>query len=157
MFEQSSYSVREGDNFTQVCVITNNEALLERSVQFRVATSEDSASEGNDFMASDTPLVFSSPPFRQCVDIVIATDDRVEAVELFSVLLDSDDPSVTIQTPSTSVAIFDDSVVRVSFIGGPFEVTEGGEPATVCAMTLDPIDRDVEITLNVDDTDSKLT
>lgn len=157
MFEQSSYSVQENDGIVEVCVNVSSQTLLQRTVEFVVSTLEASASESSDFISISSVLSFdsNSPSFHQCVNITIVSGDPVENTETFFVLLMSEDAGVNIQTPNVTVTIMDESVARVSFVNDSFEVTEGEEIA-ICALVLDPIDRDVSITLNVEDDNGEL-
>ena len=153
MFEQSSYSVQETDGMIEVCV-NGSQVMLERTVEFVVSTAEATAFESSDFVFTNSVLSFELPPFHTCINITIVSGDPVENAETFFVLLMSDDAGVNIQTPNVTVTIIDQSLVRVSFVNDSFEVTEG-EEIPICALILDPIDRDVNITLNVEDDNGK--
>ena len=148
MFEALSYTTTENNGTVLVCVLTNEGALLERPVTFSIRTVEESASEISDYVPTQANLAFSSPPFRECVNISVGMDEVVEDSEIFLVILESNDSAVDIQIPSTTVSIVDSSQVEVGFVGGLFEVSEGGNES-VCVMTLDSIDRNISITLNV--------
>ena len=154
MFESTSYNVSESDGSVEVCVVRDQQATLDRPVSVSINTVAGSATLNEDFTDTNAELTFSSEVTRECATIAIETDDIVESTEMFTVNLMSADKAANVATPTTSVEIEDDSTLRVMFEMSTHQVTEG-ESETVCVELLDPITRDVQISLEIENADGK--
>lgn len=154
MFESASYSVSEAEGSVEVCVVRDEQAILEQPVSVNINTMPGSATLSEDFVSIDVMFVFNSDIPRQCADIVIQSDGVVEDVEVFTVNLVGVGPAVQVLTPSVSVEIEDASPLRVMFLSSTFQVVEG-ESIDVCLELLDAIVREVQLTLQVDDPDGE--
>lgn len=149
MFDRASYSVTEVQGSVEVCVDGDGQAILERPVSFIVDTVPLSAALGEDYMFMNAvTLMFTSDSMRQCVSVSIQPDNVVEDLEVFRVNLASTDGAVMVLTPTVNVEIEDASGLRVMFQSIDYQVEEGGE-TDVCLELLDPIDREVQVALQV--------
>jgi hypothetical protein len=153
MFENSSYSVSESDGSVEVCVVRDEQATLDRPVSVTINTVTGTAVL-NDFTPMSAELTFSLDVTRECVSIVIEEDSIVESAEMFAVNLESGDEAANVVTPTASVEIEDGSALRVMFESSMHQVAEG-ESEQVCLELLDPITRDVDISLETDSADGE--
>jgi len=65
---------------------------------------------------SSLPVTFSSAPDQMCITISISDDGVVEETESFAVTLVSEDPSVVLMLPFSSVTINDSSGKYLYFL-----------------------------------------
>ena len=127
------YTVNEGDGTIEVCAILVS-GTLERTVTFTLSTQDDSATSTDpvDFTAVLEELTFDQSTARQCVDIPITDDDRVEDPENFTVVISGDDPDVNFMPPTSVVTIIDNDRVVIGFEMESYQGDEG-QSVEVCA------------------------
>ena len=149
-FEQSSYSVVEGEGEVSVCAVLG--AVAERRVTVQISTSGDTAEEDTDFTQTTTELTFEpGSSTHQCGTIAILDDTILENEEQFTVHLLTPDPSLYVDSDrgSAVVVIMDDNDnVYVSLEREEYSVeeAEGGE-VEVCVELREVIERAVEVDL----------
>ncbi len=151
MFERDSYSTSEADDEIDMCVTRDERTILERPVSFIFRTLPGSALQDEDYVPINAVLMFTMNTTRQCARISIETDEIVEDPESFEVSLLSGDAAVRVQTPSVNVEVGDSTPLRAVFQSPEYQVDEGGV-VEVCVDMLGPLDRDVQVTLDVDET-----
>ena len=148
-FEQSSYSVVEGEGEVSVCAVLG--AVAERRVTVQITTSGGTAEEDTDFTQTTTELTFEpGSSAHQCSAIAILDDTVLENEEQFTVHLLIPDPSTYVEGGSGSavVLIGDNDNVSVSLEREEYSVeeAEGGE-VEVCVELREVIERAVEVDL----------
>ncbi|XP_064384002.1 uncharacterized protein LOC135332992 [Halichondria panicea] len=125
-FEQSSYTVTEGDPQFQVCVVftTDSNMQVESSLIF---SSDGSAKSGLDYVEVAQAFVIGSGE-RRCVNVTIIDDDSAERMETFTVSLTS--ANSELQPFQATVTIMDNDVI--TFEESVYSSFEGESGVEVC-------------------------
>ena len=148
VFEEPSYTANETSGTVMVCVVKNG--LLARPIALQLSTTPGSAQETADF--TPTQLIVETTLPRDCIEISITADDLVETPEIFSVEVTNinSDPAVNILQPEVEILINDSSTVSVVFSMSAYAGDES-DGVEVCAMLQGDTDREVTVSLELDD------
>ena len=144
-FEQSSYSVVEGEGEVSVCAVLG--AVAERRVTVQITTSGDTAEEDTDFNQTTTELTFEpGSSAHQCGIIAILDDTILENEEQFTVHLLTPDPSTYVEDNGlTTVTITNDDHVTVGVVIEHYRVDEGDSQVEVCVAVQGVMERSVNV------------
>ena len=133
--ENQRYTVSEGSGRIEVCCIMTNKTL-ERKVNFTLSTEDGEATstDPTDFSAVSVELQFNKTTSKQCVDIPITDDSKVEHPENFIVVIGSDDLKAIVNVSKVStITITDDDKVTIEFEREQYQGEEGVS-IKVCAV-----------------------
>ena len=125
MFSEVPTIMTEAQGSTQVCVQLLG--TLERSVTV-IADFDNFDTTSEDYSNTREVLVYESGGANaQCFQLLINSDDVLENIETFSIVLSSpDDAVVNIINGNAQVIIQDSSTLEVGFSSVPPSVEEGG-------------------------------
>lgn len=129
----------------EVCVVLES-GTLGRNVEFTLSTLEESATADEDFIQEDSQLTLAPSLNEVCVEILVIVDDIVEDTETFSILLQTNDRSVDIESESRVISIVDSSMVHLRFIQEEYNLIEGGN-IDVCIVLVGLISRTVDASI----------
>ncbi len=103
-FSESVYEFREDDASTEICIVLTNNVTIETNLQVRVQT-EEGTTNGSDFQGIDEENMMINGP-RTCFTVQgIGTDGLVEPTEMFTVSLESLNPSRLMLSSPTEVTV----------------------------------------------------
>ena len=120
-FVQPTYMTTEGGlPPTEVCIAITNGALIEASLlQLRIRTEEITATS-SDFQSFDQNLVIAGA--STCLTLQgISADGIIETVEMFRVIIESNDPRLVPSQESEAIIVIMDT-------DSMFAITECGDP-----------------------------
>ena len=145
--EMSQYTVNESDDKIQVCGIVKNETL-ERIVNFKLSTKNDSATSPADFSLKPVELQLNKMRSKACTNISIAKDKIIESQENFTLMMTTNDTKVIINTSEIStITITDADKVEIEFEREKYRIEEG-KIVTICAALKNAtLERDLTIWL----------
>ena len=129
----------------EVCVVIEN-GTLDRNIGFTLSMIEDNATADVDYTQEDFQLNLGPSLGEVCADILVTFDDVVEATEVFSILLQTNDRSVDIESGRQMITIVDSSMVNVRFVQDEYDLMEG-ENINVCIVLVGMIDRIVDASI----------
>lgn len=104
-FELTSYSVAENASTFSITLIRQGDFRRYSNVDF--ATSEDTASAGDDFKPAGGTIVFGPGETRKFIQITVLTDDLAEESESFNLELSNPDPNSIVFQTSVPISIED--------------------------------------------------
>ncbi|MEW6991972.1 Calx-beta domain-containing protein [Colwelliaceae bacterium 6441] len=104
-FEESNYSVSEGDNELSINLIRNDGTYGDLTVEYTV--NNDSATEGEDFTLANGSITFLSGEVEKTITITINDDDIDENNEKFLIVLSAQDSSIIGEIDETTINISD--------------------------------------------------
>ena len=152
-FEQSSYTVAEGDNVTVKVILS---ADPERTVIVPITKTNQGGATASDYSNVPSNVVFNSGETEKTFDFEATDDAANDDGESVKLGFGSSLPlRVTAGTPSeTTVSITDDDVpsVTVSFEQSSYTVAEGSSEAVKVILSADP-ERTVEVPITATDMD----
>lgn len=132
-FELGTYTVDEDAGTAEIIVALSGESGKTVTVDY--ATSDGTATDGDDYDAASGTITFNAGVLTQTLSINILDNAQGELVETFDVTLSNPGPSDSDLTlgaqASTVVEIDDDDGVQVSFETTTMSVAENGVSATV--------------------------
>jgi len=132
-FDQTSYTVAEGNESVTVCVnMTTGSASVPVSLE---TITIGSAQNETDYIATSAEFIFEGAPQQLCTLINITDDDRIEPTEQFLVVLNTTRTSQTVSLNPQFVFVTitdDDDSVQIGFNQTSYTVAEGDESVTVC-------------------------
>ena len=141
------YTVDESDDKIQVCGIVKNETL-ERAVNFKLSTKDDSATSPADFSLKPAELQLNKMRSKACTNISIAKDKIVESRENFTLMMTTNDTEVIINTSEIStITITDANKVVIEFEREKYRIEEGKTVTLCAALKNATLERDLTIRL----------
>lgn len=100
-FEQSSYSLTEG-NIVQVCALLSSESALDITVTVNLSITGGTAVQNSDYVLPGQVLTFMTREMRSCVFAGAINDAILEEDESFTLMLESNNMAVLI-SPTNGV------------------------------------------------------